>query len=418
MCSPSHGTRDSGPSATFDSFTGLPGISTGGSTPSVRSISTSMLRCEQVRVDDDLGGGLARRRGDARGGELRGRLELGLAARPTPRSRGGARLEVAAQPSRSASRGSSSHSGWPTTPASRSNWCSRTSCITNQPSVARNESRIEPRLRCSASMPIDKKFVTMSVMATVASYIAMSTCWPSPVRVAVAQRGEHADDREQRRADVAERADRVGTRRLVLVAHEVVDPRHRLGDRRVRRPVGVRRLAGCRSPRPTRRRAGVRAAAIVVVAEAQAVERAGLEVLGEHVEVRRQAQHEVAAGGGLEVDGDAALAEVVAQERGADRAAVGIGHPRLRRRGPTRRVGGLDLHHVGAEPREQLRARTAAPASARARARARRRAACRSAPRRRWRCLRPSRRRAYPCLNSGPAAPVAARPRGRRPGRI
>ena len=38
------GTRVSGPSATFDSFTGLPGTSTGSATPSVRGISTSMLR--------------------------------------------------------------------------------------------------------------------------------------------------------------------------------------------------------------------------------------------------------------------------------------------------------------------------------------------------------------------------------------
>ena len=44
VCSPTHGTRVSGPSAIFDSFTGLPGTSTGSSTPSVRGISTSMLR--------------------------------------------------------------------------------------------------------------------------------------------------------------------------------------------------------------------------------------------------------------------------------------------------------------------------------------------------------------------------------------
>ena len=44
VCSPSHGTRVSGPSATSANFTGSPGISTGWSTPSVRGCSTSMWR--------------------------------------------------------------------------------------------------------------------------------------------------------------------------------------------------------------------------------------------------------------------------------------------------------------------------------------------------------------------------------------
>ena len=44
VCSPSQGIRVSGPSATLVSFTGLPGTSTGSATPSVRGISTSMLR--------------------------------------------------------------------------------------------------------------------------------------------------------------------------------------------------------------------------------------------------------------------------------------------------------------------------------------------------------------------------------------
>ena len=32
----------------------------------------------------------------------------------------------------------------------------------------------------SSAMPIEKKFVTMSVMAMVESSMATSTCWPSP----------------------------------------------------------------------------------------------------------------------------------------------------------------------------------------------------------------------------------------------
>ncbi len=44
VCSPNHGTLVSGPSATSDIFTGLPGTRTGWSTPSVRGMATSMLR--------------------------------------------------------------------------------------------------------------------------------------------------------------------------------------------------------------------------------------------------------------------------------------------------------------------------------------------------------------------------------------
>jgi hypothetical protein len=44
VCSPTQGTRVSGPSAIALSFTGFPGISTGWSTPSTLGISTIMLR--------------------------------------------------------------------------------------------------------------------------------------------------------------------------------------------------------------------------------------------------------------------------------------------------------------------------------------------------------------------------------------
>ena len=85
------------------------------------------------------------------------------------------------------------------------------------------------------------------------------------------------------------------------------------------------------------------------------VEGARLEVLGDDVEARREAQHEVAPGGRLEVDADAALAQVVAQERRADAPPLRIRHRRERSptRLPVNRV--LDLHDVGAEAREQLR---------------------------------------------------------------
>jgi hypothetical protein len=44
---------------------------------------------------------------------------------------------------------------------------------------------------------------TMSVIATIASNIAMSTCWPRPVPLALAQRRERSDQRVQRARVVA-----------------------------------------------------------------------------------------------------------------------------------------------------------------------------------------------------------------------
>jgi hypothetical protein len=66
----------------------------------------------------------------------------------------------------------------------------------------------------------------------------------------------------------------------------------------------------------------------VVVAESNAPQEAGLEVLGEHVETGSQAEDDIASVGVLEVDTDGPLVEVVAQERGAHPPAVGVVHRR------------------------------------------------------------------------------------------
>jgi hypothetical protein len=50
----------------------------------------------------------------------------------------------------------------------------------NQPSEARKPSMISAAVAPPRS-PSDQKLVTMSVIATMASSIAMSTCWPTPV---------------------------------------------------------------------------------------------------------------------------------------------------------------------------------------------------------------------------------------------
>ena len=102
----------------------------------------------------------------------------------------------------------------------------------------------------------------------------------------------------------------------------------------------------------------------------------------------REPQHEVAAGRRLEVDGDRPLAEVVAQEGGADAAALRVEHRRLR---AAPEVAALAGSRPSRRRRRGGRAagwRRGAPASARGPARARRRAASRPRPRRRWRRLR------------------------------
>ena len=92
----------------------------------------------------------------------------------------------------------------------------------------------------------------------------------------------------------------------------------------------------------------------VVVGQAEPLGRAGAEVLGHHVEARRQAQHEVAPGRLLEVDDDRALREVVAQEGRADAAPVGVGHGGHGAAAEVARAGRLDLDHLGPEAPEQL----------------------------------------------------------------
>ena len=67
-----------------------------------------------------------------------------------------------------------------------------------------------------------------------------------------------------------------------------------------------------------------------------------------------QRQEELAALGRLEVEPDAALVEVVAQEGGADLAALGIEHGRQRAPAGLAVHRVLDLDHLGAEAGQQL----------------------------------------------------------------
>jgi hypothetical protein len=93
----------------------------------------------------------------------------------------------------------------------------------------------------------------------------------------------------------------------------------------------------------------------VAVTEAHAVHRTRLEVLADDVEARHEALHQLASLGMLEVDRDALLVEVVTQVGRADAAAVDVLDRGQRAAARVARLRVLDLHHLGAEPREQLR---------------------------------------------------------------
>ncbi len=108
----------------------------------------------------------------------------------------------------------------------------------------RGSPRRSPRVPCSGSgrTPSDQKFVTTSVIATIASSIAMSTYWPTPVRSRWRSAARTPITPNSAGADVAQRADRDRDGRPIGTALVVVDARHRLDDRRVRGPVAIRRL--------------------------------------------------------------------------------------------------------------------------------------------------------------------------------
>ena len=143
--------------------------------------------------------------------------------------------------------------------------------------------------------------------------------------IALAQCRLHADHREQRRGDVAERPCGDHPRRFVADPGVVVQTGHRLGHHRVGGPRSVGRL-------PEVAEAGHRqvdefgpALREHLVAESEPVHRARLEVLADHVEASGQLDEQLAAPRVLQVDSDRCLVEVVAQEGRAHRATLGVG---------------------------------------------------------------------------------------------
>jgi hypothetical protein len=92
----------------------------------------------------------------------------------------------------------------------------------------------------------------------------------------------------------------------------------------------------------------------VVVPEPQAGHGPGSRVLRDHVEAGGELEHQVAALRGLEVHAHAALAEVVAEERGAHLAPRRVGHRRQRAAAEVTPLGVLDLDHLRPEAGQEL----------------------------------------------------------------
>ena len=145
----------------------------------------------------------------------------------------------------------------------------------------------------------------ISRLATTESTSATSTFWPSPVCVAMPQRGQQADRHRQARQHIGHRGARAG--RLAAGpaggAHQAA---HRLGDDVVARaqPIrpGVAEAGDRRIDQP--RVHGLQR----VVAQAELVHRAGAVVLHHHVGGLHEVEEQLAAG--LEVERHALLAAV------------------------------------------------------------------------------------------------------------
>jgi len=167
--------------------------------------------------------------------------------------------------------------------------------------------------------------------------------------VGLVQRGEEPDRQVQPGAGVADlRARDEG--RAVGNAGGAHGSAHRLRDVLVGLEVGVR---AARAETLDRSHHDLRVDLVdLLPREAEAVEHAGAEVLHDDVALVQQVDEDRLALGALHVDDDRAL--VAVEHREVER--VGVGHVAQL---PARRVAlrRLELDHVRANPREQLRAR-------------------------------------------------------------
>ena len=166
-----------------------------------------------------------------------------------------------------------------------------------------------------------------------------STTWPTP-----AVQGDHRGERRGEPGDLVGEGDRRQQRLAVGLAVDRGEPGHRLGDRGEPRPLGVRAvLAEAGDPRDDEARV---AGEQHVGPEPEPLERAGPEVLDEHVGVVDEAQQRRRrSAASLRSSDDRAL--VAVGQLPPQALAVALVAPRHVAQAVA--AGPLDLDHVGAE---------------------------------------------------------------------
>ena len=217
VCSPTHGTRVSGPSATLESFTGLPGTRTG--SVERRRAAASRRACggRDVGVGDDLGGAVARAGDDARPPQRARRFELRACRRPRLDRGPDLGLEVRGPTGagrRSADRRPPLRLPDEVAELRRTGARARSAPRRSRRGLEALEDHLRApcRLGPHAERPEVRDDVGHRDHRVEHRDVDVL---PLARAVAVAQRGQEADRAEQRGADVAERADRDVTRRLV-----------------------------------------------------------------------------------------------------------------------------------------------------------------------------------------------------------
>ena len=358
MCSPNQGTRRSGPSATCPNFTGqardqhrlLAAVGPG--------VLDQHVTLGQVRVDHYLGVGGTRPGHQPRRVECGARLQLGLPRRPPFDGRADVTLEMV-EPPRGGGEAGVLGPLRPVDAAGQVGPLVGAQHLQHEPAVVGPEPVQDAGPRCAhraAERPEvgdDVEHRHHGIEHGHVDLLALAGA------VALAQAGLDPDHGEEGGDDVAQPAHGRPDGGLAGRALELVGPAHGLHHGGQRGPPVVGGVRGARRHGPAEAGDGqVHHRRVdggdVGVGQAQPLRRPGPEVLGHDVEARGQREHQVAAAGVLQVDDDGALVEVVAQEGGADRPSVGVGHGR---QGGTPEVAGpgrLDLHDLGPQPAEQL----------------------------------------------------------------
>ena len=181
-----------------------------------------------------------------------------------------------------------------------------------------------------------------------ASCIEMSIHWPRPVRNFPRPGREHGHRRIHASGGIAHGARK--QRGAIRPAIDRERAARRLRNRRPHRKAGVRAAVSETLDARLDQSRGHGAERFVV--DAEPLHHPGTEILDEDVEFRHEAQEQRVARLAADVDRQAPLVGVPGAERRGVRFVAGP----VRAAGPVAAAGLLDLHDVGAQPGQSLRA--------------------------------------------------------------